>query len=244
VIELKNLFQNKLKYEDTFDEILKFRKNTMISDSPPDMNRYEQESSLKFFLKKLLDFLKNISFDRRKRNSVKIKFKEIPAALTIAFCIMPYTMARFYISINFRNKDATIWSFLQSKIFHSNNRTHNILIPDSVIDELTPLLFEKKKPIMLIFDTHFFKIARTFSDFSLLYILRHGVGICLKELLNIDMESLFPKQSYIFSFHEYLYEPYFLKSSRMSLERGAIQQHPRLKPQDFRDHAFASMFTQ
>jgi hypothetical protein len=180
-----------------------------LPDSPPDMNCPEQESSLKFFLKKLLDFLKNTTLDKRKRNAVKIKFKEIPAALTIAFCIMPYSMARFYVSIYLRNNDATIWSFLESKNFYSNNRNHSILIPDSIIDELTPRLFEKKKPIMLVISTHFFKIARTFSDLSLLFILRHGVGICLKELMNINMESLIPKQSYIFSFHEYPYEPSF-----------------------------------
>jgi hypothetical protein len=75
-----------------------------------------------------------------------------------------------------------------------------------------------------------------------MFILRHGVRICLQELFNINTNYIFPEQRLIFSFHEYLYEPYFLKPSRMALERGAIQQHSGPHPRDLREYALASLF--
>jgi hypothetical protein len=76
---------------------------------------------------------------------------------------------------------------------------------------------------MFVIDTFFLKIARTFTNTNKAIYLLHGVNFCLSEALNIDIESLFPKQRYVFTFHEYLYEPYLLKPMRMALEKGTSQ---------------------
>jgi hypothetical protein len=139
-------------------------------------------------------------------------------------------MSKIDIKIYARCKDPTLWDYLNGKAFYSNSINHRIFIPDYLIDEIIPFLFLNRSPIMLIIDTFFFKFARKFSDKNMLNILRHGVNFCLSELLNIPVE-IFPKQRDVFTFHEYLYEPYFLVPSRMALEKGAIRKHQSHYPQ-------------
>jgi hypothetical protein len=190
--------------ENVFQNILNLNDRIKMITNPPNMNRPEQESSQKRFLLKLLEFTKKVSIYKKEKNTIKNLFNEIPAALTTTFCILPYTMARIYISIYFRYSDASIWSLLEGRTFFSNSKTHRIFIHGFLIEELTPRLFQNFKPVMIIVNTHFFKIARTFTNVSLMFILGYGVDISLSEALNISMESLFPKQNNIFSFHQYL----------------------------------------
>jgi hypothetical protein len=88
----------------TLKTILNFRDNITITKHPPDMKGSEQESSHKIFLRKLLNFTKKINIYKKERTSITIHFEEISAALTIAFCILPYAMTKMEISIYTRCK--------------------------------------------------------------------------------------------------------------------------------------------
>jgi hypothetical protein len=61
IFELKDLIYNKKMMEDTLKNILKFNNNISIIKHLSDMNRPEQESSLKTFLTKLLNFTRRIN---------------------------------------------------------------------------------------------------------------------------------------------------------------------------------------
>jgi hypothetical protein len=173
------------------------------------MNGPEQESSLKTFLTKLLNFTRRINVYKKEKISISIQFEEIPAALIVAFCILPYAMAKMEVSIYTRYTDTTLWDFLNNKTFYSNSKNHRIFIHDFLIEEITPFLFQNQNPIMLVINTFFFKIARTFNNRSIMYILPHGVNFCLSEALCINVEELLPKQRYSFTLHDVCTNPIF-----------------------------------
>jgi hypothetical protein len=148
--------------DDTLKTTLNFKNTITIAKKPIDMNRPEHESYIKFVIEKLLSFTKKINIHKKERKSINIQFEEIPATLIIAFCILPYAMVKMEISIYRRCKDASFWDFLNNRAIYSNSNTYRIFIHDFIIDEITPFLFPNRNPIMLVIDTFFFKIARTF----------------------------------------------------------------------------------
>jgi hypothetical protein len=106
IFELKDLLYNKLLMEETLKNILKFKENTRIKKNSSDMNRREQESSRKIFLKKLLEFTKKITI--YKKNSNQNLFRRNPSSLNNCFFILLDAMAKIEISIYTRCIDATI----------------------------------------------------------------------------------------------------------------------------------------
>jgi hypothetical protein len=63
--------------ENTFQNILNFKDIHLILKQPPKMNRLEQESSYKIFLKKLLEFTKRITPYKKDRTAMRLYLNEI-----------------------------------------------------------------------------------------------------------------------------------------------------------------------
>jgi hypothetical protein len=104
VFQLKKLITDILLLEELIKKILKFKKSIPPPLPSPRMNRPEQESSLKQFLKKLLEFIKKIKVYYKNTIVMGIQFNETPDVIIWASCILQNASAKIYISFLVRSR--------------------------------------------------------------------------------------------------------------------------------------------
>jgi hypothetical protein len=89
-------------------------------------------------------FKKTSNKKKGKKETMELTFEEIPASITIATCVLPYTGMRIYIKIHLGYQDESIWKYLKEILLFSNTIDHYLMFHEPTLYEITPFFGKSK----------------------------------------------------------------------------------------------------